>query len=466
MSEQAATILVADDDPGIRQLLRVFLERVGFQVVLAQNGDEAVRLSQGSVPDLIMVDVMMPQMDGYEVCRQLRNDTRTSHVPILMLTSLSTVGDKLTGFESGADDYVTKPFDLDEVLARVRSLLRRAREIPVRSPLTGLPGNRLLQEELRHRLQSGELLALLHVDLDSFKAFNDAYGFVRGDEAIQLLARLITEVVSAHGSAGDFIGHIGGDDFAIITRPECVEAICTNLIARFDAAIPGMYDPGDLDRGYLRGYDRAGVPRRFPTMTISIGVVTNCCHRFESLDEIGRIAAEMKSYAKRMPGSSYAVDQRSGGPPPTSLPERRGSRRSFLVAIAGAEPDLLQLLRMHLERAGHRVLQYRGGKELLATARTNPPAIIVLDALQADGSAWDLCRELRQTAGLEHRPILLVSTDPEDEERAFRLQIDAFLLKPFSLKQFAACVNNLLERSLTRPPETAGGQDEGAGGGG
>ena len=318
MEAEQATVLVADDDPKVRELLRIFLEKAGYRVVLAQNGAEAIALAQESAPDVILVDVMMPQMDGFEACRQLRNDTRTSHVPILMLTSRSALGDKLSGFESGADDYVTKPFDLDELLARIRSLLRRAREIPVRSPLTGLPGNRLLQEELRHRLQSGAPLALLYVDMDHFKAFNDAYGFVRGDEAIRLLARLIQETVAEKGSRDDFIGHIGGDDFAIITRPERVEAICQTLVERFDAAIPTLYDPADLEQGYLRGYDRHGVPHRFPLMTISIGVVTNVHRTFSDLDEVGRLAAEMKHLAKRMPGSTYAVDRRASSARPPS----------------------------------------------------------------------------------------------------------------------------------------------------
>jgi len=463
MNQQTATILIADDDPGIRQLLRVFLERSGYQVALAQNGDEAVRLAQENVPDLALIDVMMPQMDGFEVCRQLRNDTRASHVPILMLTSRSAVGDKLTGFESGADDYVTKPFDLDELLARVHSLLRRARTIPVRSPLTGLAGNVLLQEELKHRVKRRDALALLYIDLDTFKAFNDAYGFVRGDESITLLARLIEETVAGSGSPDDFIGHIGGDDFAVITKPECAEAICATLIDRFSAEIPALYDPIDLERGYLRGYDRHGVPHRFPLMTISIGVVTNNTRTFTDLDEIGRIAAEMKQYAKRMPGSSYAVDQRGTISPRTNLPERRGHKPFCLVAIAGAERDLLQLLRLHLQKAGHRVRVYHSGRELLKAAQSVHPSLLIIDALQEDGSAWDLCRDLRSLEGFKHRPILLMSTDPEDEERAFRLHIDAFLLKPFSLKQFAACVNDLVERRPTSPPKRTGVRDESPG---
>ncbi len=455
MEAEKATILVADDDPKVRELLHIFLEKAGYLVILAGNGIEAISMARENVPDVILVDVMMPQMDGFEVCRQLRNDTRIGHVPILMLTSRSALGDKLSGFESGADDYVTKPFNLDELLARIRALLRRTREIPVRSPLTGLPGNRLLEEELRYRLQSGGAWALLYVDMDNFKAFNDAYGFVRGDEAICLLARLIQEAVAEKGSPDDFIGHIGGDDFAIITRPEQAEAICKTLIERFDAAIPALYDPADLEQGYLRGYDRHGVPHRFPLMTISIGVVTNVNRAFSSPDEMGRVAAEMKALAKRMPGSTYAVDRRVSCARPPSQAERRGRPRPCEVAIAGAEQDLLQLLRMHLERAGRRVHLYFTGGELLSSVRSSVPSLIILDAWQEDGSVWDLCRELRSIPELQHQPILLLSTDAEDEERAFRLHMDAFLLKPFSLKQFSACVEDLIAR-CSPPPSTAG----------
>ena len=456
---EKATILVADDDPKVRELLRIFLEKVGYRVILAGNGTEAISMAQENVPDVILVDVMMPQMDGFEVCRQLRNDTRIGHVPILMLTSRSALGDKLSGFESGADDYVTKPFDLDELLARIRALLRRAREVSVRSPLTGLPGNRLLEEELRYRLQSGGALTLLYVDMDNFKAFNDAYGFVRGDEAIRLLARLIQESVAEKGSSDDFIGHIGGDDFAIITRPEQAEAICKTLIERFDAAIPALYDPADLEQGYLRGYDRHGVPHRFPLMTISIGVVSNVNRTFSGPDEIGRLAAEMKHLAKRVPGSAYAVDRRVSSHPP-SQEERRGRPHPCEVAIAGAERDLLQLLRMHLERAGRRVHLYFTGGELLSSVRASVPSLIILDAWQEDGSVWDLCRKLRAIPELRHQPILLLSTDAEDEERAFRLHMDAFLLKPFSLKQFAACVEDLIARCPPSPSTAGDGHEQ------
>jgi DNA-binding response OmpR family regulator len=170
-------VLVADDDPHIRQLLEVTLRSDGYEVICASNGHDLVRLAQERVPGLILVDLMMPQMDGYEAIRQMRNDTRTAHIPMLILTARSRSGDVVVGFETGADDYIAKPFDVSELLARVKSHLRRAAQRPVLNPLTGAPGGVLFAQELRHRMARGAPLALLYADLDNFKAFNDAYGF-------------------------------------------------------------------------------------------------------------------------------------------------------------------------------------------------------------------------------------------------------------------------------------------------
>ncbi|WP_288089851.1 response regulator [Roseiflexus sp.] len=323
-------ILIADDEPAVRQLLELVLRSQGYEVFVTQNGDQLVRTAQEWIPDLVIVDLMMPQMDGYEAIRQLRNDTRTAHVPMLILTARSTAEDVVTGFDTGADDYITKPFNIPELLARIRAHLRRAAQTPVHNPLTGLAGNVLLTEELKYRLRNGAPFALLYVDLDNFKAFNDTYGPARGDRLIKMVADVLLEVVHQHGSSSDFIGHIGGDDFAILTTPDRLDAICQGVIALFDKRVRDLYDPEDLARGYLRGVDRQGVPRNFPITTISIGVVTNRRRRFADYDEVSRIAAEMKQYAKQLPGSTYAVDvrgvseqvverDRRGSPPPPAL---------------------------------------------------------------------------------------------------------------------------------------------------
>ncbi|MBO9324145.1 MAG: response regulator [Roseiflexus sp.] len=304
-------ILIADDEPAVRQLLELVLRSQGYEVVTTQNGDQLVRTAQEWIPDLVIIDLMMPQMDGYEAIRQLRNDTRTAHVPMLILTARSTAEDVVTGFDTGADDYVTKPFNIPELLARIRAHLRRAAQTPVHNPLTGLAGNVLLTEELKYRLKNDTPFALLYVDLDNFKAFNDTYGPARGDRLIKLVAGVLTDVIQEKGAASDFIGHIGGDDFAVLTSPERLDEICQSIIALFDMRVRDLYDPEDLARGYLRGVDRQGVPRNFPITTISIGVVTNCRRHFTDYEEISRVAAEMKQYAKQLPGSTYAVDSRS-----------------------------------------------------------------------------------------------------------------------------------------------------------
>src|SRR5215216_2210659 len=295
-------ILIADDEHAVRQLLEVVLASQGYDVLIAQNGDQLVRMAQERVPDLVLVDLMMPHLDGYEAIRQLRNDTRTGHLPMLILTAKSTPDDVVIGFETGADDYITKPFNIPELLARIKGHLRRASQPPVRNPLTGLAGNTLLTEELKYRLNHPDPFAYLYADLDNFKAFNDTYGPARGDRVIKLLADVLTEVLRTHGNSGDFIGHVGGDDFAILTTPDKLDILCQTILQIFDQRVRQLYDPDDLERGYLQGSDRQGVPRRFPIISISIGVATNRHRSFADYEELSRVAAEMKQFAKQEPG--------------------------------------------------------------------------------------------------------------------------------------------------------------------
>ncbi|NJM08325.1 response regulator [Candidatus Gracilibacteria bacterium] len=320
------TILIADDDPAIRHLLSLMLSSSGYDVLVAENGYQLIQLAQDEMPDLLLVDLMMPHLDGYEAIRQLRNDTRTAHIPMIILTAKSTPNDVVTGFESGADDFISKPFNSAELLARIKGHLRRAAQRPVHNPLTGLAGNILLTEEIRYRIRRDEPFALLYVDLNNFKAFNDTYGFARGDQVLRLVADVLLDAVTALRGERDFIGHIGGDDFAILTTPDRVDLLCGTIIDRFDTRVRQLYDAADLARGYLSGIDRHGVARRFPITSIAIGGVTNRTRSFEAAEEISRIAAEMKQFAKNFPGSAYAIDARAAD---AQLPaaERRGAHK-------------------------------------------------------------------------------------------------------------------------------------------
>src|SRR5919109_4746124 len=178
-------VLVVDDDPDIARFIQVNLRTQGFEVHLASDGVEALERAREVVPDLVLVDVMMPRMDGFQVVDRLRSEPRTANVSIIMLTAKALTADKVLGITTGADDYIIKPFDPVELVARVKGTLRRAREMRAMSPLTGLPGNARIQQELQQRIDPGQAFALLYADLDHFKAYNDHYGFLRGDDALR-----------------------------------------------------------------------------------------------------------------------------------------------------------------------------------------------------------------------------------------------------------------------------------------
>ena len=307
----AESVLVVDDDPDVARFVEVNLRSAGYEVSVASNGEEALERALELRPDLVLLDVMMPKLDGFEVAQRLRRDSRTSSSSIIMLTAKALSSDKVLGLSSGADDYIIKPFDPVELLARVKGTLRRAREMRALSPLTGLPGNIRIQDEIRRRVGEDHPFALLYADLDHFKAYNDFYGFVRGDRAIQSMARLATEVIQDTVGPQGFVGHVGGDDFLLIVSPDLAEPVSAKLCDRFDQLVPHLYDATDLERGSIEVKDRQGNLKSFPFLTLSIGIASTEARRFSHYGEAVAVATEMKQFAKRNPGSSYAVDRRA-----------------------------------------------------------------------------------------------------------------------------------------------------------
>jgi diguanylate cyclase (GGDEF)-like protein len=305
--------LIADDDEDIRAFLDVVLDLAGFDVIQARDGVEALELVHAHAPDVVVLDVMMPRMDGMEALRRLRVDARTGHIPVLMLTAKAQREDTIAGLDSGADDYITKPFDADELLARIGSALRRAEQQRTRNPLTGLPGNESILTELQGRIGRGEPFALLYVDLDQFKPFNDHYGFLRGDDALRALADLLREVQDELGDPTSFVGHVGGEDFVLIVHPDVAEQISIEICNRFDVLAPTFYDPADASAGSIEVADRRGVAQRFGLLSLSIGIASSDRREFAHQGEAVAAATEMKRYAKSrgQGGSNYAFDRRS-----------------------------------------------------------------------------------------------------------------------------------------------------------
>jgi len=304
-------VLIADDDPDIVQFVRVNLELEGFEVETAGDGREAVEKVLETSPDLVLLDIMMPEMDGITALRRLRAHPGAANTSVILLTAKALPEDRVKGLELGADDYVTKPFDVTELMARIKAVLRRTQAMRDVSPLTGLPGNFQIAGELERRIEIGDAFALVQADLDNFKAFNDHYGFMRGDQVITFSAEALLGARSDIGDTTTFVGHIGGDDFVAILEPGMAEQYCKTAISKFDDGILDYYDTADALRGYIEVADRQGERHAFPIVSISMGVTSNLTRVITSQWEASAIAVEMKEYAKRQPGSSYKIDRRT-----------------------------------------------------------------------------------------------------------------------------------------------------------
>jgi diguanylate cyclase (GGDEF)-like protein len=312
-----SSILVVDDDPEIAHFIELALQTEGFDVQVAHGGDEALGLIDAMLPDLAMFDVMMPGIDGVELVRRLRAGSATASLPIIMLTAQSLPAEKIAGLTAGADDYLVKPFDTLELIARVRSTLRRNADMRSVSPLTGLPGNHRITEAVAARTASGERFAVCHLDLDNFKAFNDRHGWLRGDEVIGLLAKTLKLAAAEAGAPPPFVGHVGGDDFVALCTPEQVEPMCRRIVEVFDTEVRELYEPEEVEAGFVTILDRQGHERRYPLTSVSIGVATTERRRYDDPREVVAVATEMKAVAKGREGSAVAIDRRTDGTPTT-----------------------------------------------------------------------------------------------------------------------------------------------------
>ncbi|HEX6581011.1 MAG TPA: response regulator [Actinomycetota bacterium] len=305
------SLLVVDDDPFIARLLEIELKAAGYDVRVASDGEQALSAAQERPPQLVLADVMMPNMDGFELTRRLRQDPRTATVSVIMLTARGLSADKLEGFAIGADDYIVKPFDTPELLARIRGVLNRASDKRSLSPMTGLAGNVAIEDEIEGLVSSEEPFSVLYVDLDRFKAYNDRYGFLRGDEAIRETGRVIGEAARQIVGAETFVGHAGGDDFVVVVPPDQATAVAQQIVQAFDELAPTLYDLDDQTNGYIEVTNRRGDLQRFPPLTLSIGIASTEKRMFRHYAEAITVAMEMKQYTKETGASSWSIDRRS-----------------------------------------------------------------------------------------------------------------------------------------------------------
>jgi PleD family two-component response regulator len=303
-------ILVVDDEPHIVQILKFTLEREGYQVFTAENGKVALDKVREAQPHLVLLDVMMPVMDGYEVCRKMREDFKMNQIPIIMLSAKGDDRARVVGLEGGANDYLVKPYSNDELLLRVKNVLEWNIKQKEANPLTGLPGNTAIERALKTRINRKEDYAFLYIDIDNFKAFNDYFGYQKGDEIITHLAGVLTRAAEKLGVKDDFIGHIGGDDFVLITAPSRGQFMAKHIIDEFDKGALFLLSPEDVKKGYFEVRNRQGEIARISLMSITIALVLSADNKIEHFAEINDIASELKRYGKKIKGSVVIKERR------------------------------------------------------------------------------------------------------------------------------------------------------------
>ncbi len=288
-----ARLLVVEDDFDISNMLKIYFSGMGYDVDVAPRGGDALEKTRHVMPHLIVLDIMLPDINGYDVCRSLRTNTRTSHIPVIFLTQKDERSDKLQGLELGADDYITKPFDIDELKLRVQNAIARSERESLTDPQSGLPAGRLIEDQLRRMIRQKDW-AFMDVRVNHFEPFKDVYGFIAANDVLRFTSMVLGEVVDEFGSQDDFIGHAGGDNFIIITKEASASAIRSRLKTRFDCEVVTHYNFMDRQQGFILSPDESGAMQQTPLMTLAVGVVSPSTDVFSDIREITELAAESR----------------------------------------------------------------------------------------------------------------------------------------------------------------------------
>ncbi len=307
------TILVADDDKTFQRIIKRVFDGTCWQVEAADDGVAALESISARPPDVILLDLNMPRLGGRELLTRIRGNPRLAMIPVIIVSGDDAPAEQASQFGLGADDFISKPFDTMDLISRIEAAARRARRMLGANPLTFLPGGPAIEEEAAVRIKTGAPLAFFYVDIDNFKAYNDTYGYLNGDNAIKCVAGLLTDLQNDFAGERMFVGHIGGDDFVVMANPARAEELARAIAAGFDAMVPGFYSEADRARGMIVSKDRGGASREFPLMTLTIAIATNEKRVLDHYAKIVDISAEMKRHLKSLKnrtGSIYLKDRR------------------------------------------------------------------------------------------------------------------------------------------------------------
>ncbi len=308
--DEKIKILIADDQIELIMLMKESLEKAGFIVFTACDGEEVISQIYANNPDVAILDYDMPFKNGLQIATEIKNNPVYSHMPVIIMTAKVDKQTKIKGLMMGIDDYITKPVDNDELIARIRMIVKRNKAVLDTNPLSKLPGNPSIQARIEKAIEKNEKFAVLYVDLNNFKAYNDVYGFEAGDKVIKTLANILVKVVVPEINKNDFVGHIGGDDFIVVTSIDKAEEIAKKIINNFNQIVPSFYNEEDRKNGYIITKDRVGNTVKFPLLGVSIGIVHNLYKPLTSYAQISHIGSELKKAAKQNQQSSYIMDRR------------------------------------------------------------------------------------------------------------------------------------------------------------
>jgi len=275
VADAKSKILIVEDDLDVAEMLNAYFRVQGYDVFTVNWGEDGVRAAQTVLPDLMILDIRLPDIDGYEVARRVRTDRRTNEIPIIFLTEKRERIDRLQGFEVGADDYITKPFDVQELRLRVRNALKRVSQGSLTNPVSGLPEGPLVEERLSDVIHKSGW-ALLHICISHLDAFREAYGFVASDDVLRAISLMIHNTMKESGSTEDFLGHISPTDFVVVLIPANLPAFQERIRSRLEQSLDYFYPIKDREQA-------AKQPDR---LAIQISEVPSVYGRFSSVDQL------------------------------------------------------------------------------------------------------------------------------------------------------------------------------------
>ena len=304
-------ILFICNESELNEVICFCLQGWDYQVIVLRNNNPKIKQVKQKEPGLIIIDLSVQHIKSrLALCKALKDDFTTKAVPLIALIDKRQLRKYLLTLKHGIDDYLFKPPDPVDLRIRVEMAIRRTQYSFYTNSLTNLGGGRIIEEILQQKLADNEQFSLAHIDIDNFKSFNDKYGYLKGDKVITQTAYILCQIVKQYGTRNDFVGHIGGDDFVFITKPDREKVIAQKFINQFNRLIPLHYSEADRKSRFIEVEDRSGIMRNIGIMTVTVAIVNNKARDFKSIVQINEVISSLKSYLKSQPGSKFMVERR------------------------------------------------------------------------------------------------------------------------------------------------------------